>query len=112
MEFLFPVKFSGVRHIRVTADTFDAAVEKCHREAEVKANYELNLSEAHYDVLVPRLMLTDEELKTWPCWGYGYSGTDGVDWRTGYTREGRASVPDFAEEVYPVPKDWIASWRE
>lgn len=112
MEFLFPVKYAGVRHVRVEADTLEDAIKKCNDKADTAAKYELNLSGTTFDVLAPRLMLTKEQEETWPCWEYGYHGTDGSDWRVHYTREGKASIPDFAEESHPVPLDWLDSWKE
>ena len=111
MEFLFPVRYSGIRHSRVQADSLEEAIQKVKQEADIKAGFELNLSGASFDVLAPRLMLTPEQLETWPCWEYWYTGTDGVDWRSGYTQDGKASIPDFAESCAPVPLDWLESWK-
>lgn len=112
MEFLFPVRYTGIRYHRATADSYDEAVKKISGEADIKANFELGLSEPKFELLAPRLMLPEELKATWPCWEFWYTGTDGVDWRVGYTRDGRASIPDYAEQMYPVPMDWLDSWNE
>lgn len=109
---MFPVQYTGIRYKRVTADSFDEAVAKVQDDAERFKRFELHLVDSTSAVLAPCLMLTDEELKTWPCWAYGFYGTDGTDWRVHYTNKGRQDIPDYAEEVYPVPKDWITSWRD
>lgn len=117
MEFLIPVKYSGVRHYRLEADTLEEALCKVGDTASLSAQFSLTvddvtLSSTQFDVLAPSLMLTDEQLETWPYWEYGYHGVDGVDWRVGYTKEGKGSIPDFAEKCYPVPADWLDSWKD
>ena len=112
MEFLFPVRYSGIKHARVQADTLEEAIQKAQHEADLKASFELNLSDAKFDVLAPRLALTPEQMETWPYWEYWYTGTDGVDWRAGYTKDGKGSIPDYAESFAPVPSDWLESWKE
>lgn len=112
MEFMFPVRYTGVGHKRVIADNLESALKMVKEQAETTARYDIPLSDVQVDILAPELMLTEEEKETWPFWEYGYTGTDGVDWRTHYTRDGRASIPDYAEESHPVPGDWIESWKE
>ena len=112
MEFLFPVRYTGIKHKRVEADTYDEAIEKVRHMADVEANFELRLASPQFDILAPRLMLPEDQKATWPYWEYWYTGTDGVDWRVGYTNKGQADIPDFAESRYPVPADWLDSWKE
>lgn len=112
MEFIIPVRFTGTRCYHLSKPTLDEAVEEAKHKAYVAASFEIGLTDTQTDVLSPRLMLTDEQLRDWPYWAYGYTGTDGVDWRVHYTKDGRASIPDFAEQSYPVPPDWIDSWKE
>lgn len=112
MEFMIPVQYIGIRHARVQADSLEEAVKKVRSEADFKVRFEMNLSRPHYEVLAPVLMLTEEEKLSWPYWEYGYSGSDGVDWRVHYTKDGLASIPDYAETKNPVPADWLESWKE
>lgn len=112
-EFMFPVKFAGTKHIRVEADSLEEAMKKCNHEAETAARYEMyQLTGTTYDVLVPVLVLLDEDKETWPYWGYGYHGTDGVDWRVHYTNKGKSDIPSYAEEIFPVPENWLDSWKK
>lgn len=112
MEFLIPVRFTGVQYRRVQCDNIKDALKKVESEGRTSANYELPLSKCQHEVLAPVLMLTDEELESWPYWCYGYHGVDGVDWKVNYTNKGKSSIPDYAEESYPVPDNWIESWRK
>lgn len=112
MEFMLPVRFSGVRNFRVTADTLDEAVKKVREDADTKLRFELALSGGSLDVLAPMLMLSTEELETWPYWEFWHTGVDGTDWHVGYTALGRKSVPKYAESCCPVPKDYLESWSD
>ena len=53
--------------------------------------------------LQPSLMLAPEDRASWPYWSYGWTGTDGVDWRAYRTDKGIKSIPDIAEESWPIP---------
>lgn len=110
MEFMFPVRLIGTRHIRVFADDMQQALEIVNREAETYKRYESKLVDNEHQVLAPVLMLTDEEKATWPYWQFGYYGNDACDWRVGYTDKGIEAIPDFAEESHPVPENWVSSW--
>lgn len=112
MDFLIPVRYTGIRYHRVSEETYEAAIAKVKNEADIKANFELNLASPKFEVLAPCLMLPEEQKATWKYWEYWYTGTDGVDWRVGYTKDGKESIPDFAEEMYPVPADWLDSWKD
>ncbi len=112
MEFLFPVKYSVIRHERVEANTLQDALSIVQRKARTRANLELGIADDQFDVLAPRLALSAKERETWPFWEYGYTGTDGVDWRVGYTDKGKKDIPSFAESCSPVPADWLESWKK
>lgn len=48
------------------------------------------------------LMLTEDQVKAWPFWSYGYHGTDGIDWRQYHTAGGFESLPSYTEEAEPL----------
>ncbi len=112
MEFLIPIKYTGIKHQRVTADTLQEALEIVSQKADIQTHCELTLSNSQFDILAPRLMISEEEKESWPYWEYGYTGTDGVDWHVGYTNKGKKDIPEFAETIAPVPVDWLESWRD
>lgn len=112
MEFMFGVKFQGLRHIRVEADSIEEAIRQCSKIAEGMKNERLFLSDVSFDVLAPVLFLTEEEKEDWPYWSYSYPGVDGIDWCTGYTKDGKGCIPDFAVEWHPVPSNWLPSWQD
>lgn len=53
----------------------------------------------------PEFGLPANQLKTWPYWSYGYRGSDGCDWRQYTTDKGPMSIPSYAEEAFPIPKE-------
>lgn len=112
MEFLFPVKYSVIRYERVVADSVQDALSLVTQKAHTRARFELDLADDQFEVLAPRLALSTEEREAWPYWEYGYTGTDGLDWRVGYTDKGQGDIPSFAESRNPVPADWLESWKK
>lgn len=50
----------------------------------------------------PNFPLKTKQLKTWPYWMYGYYGSDGCDWRQYCTNKGWQSIPEYAEEAWPI----------
>ena len=112
MDFIIPVQFIGTKHYRVTADSLEEAVKEVSDKADITAAYDLGLTGVTKYIGAPWLMLDESQKETWLYWAYGYHGTDGDDWCVHYTNKGQASIPDFAEERYPVPADWIDSWKD
>lgn len=53
------------------------------------------------------LNLNDEQKLAWPWWGYGWFGTDGIDWRQYYTDKGLAGIgcKCIVEELYPMDQE-------
>lgn len=104
-EFVIPVTITGVLTERVLAKTFVQA----QREIQKKLHDANDLSSARRlgDMRVycdsPNMSLSPEQRATWPYWAYGWYGTDGVDWRQYETDKGPGSIPDIAEESWPIP---------
>lgn len=103
-EFVIPVNVTGVLTERVMADTFVQAQKKIQKKLH-DAN-DLSSRKLH-DMCVccnsPLMSLSPEQRATWPYWAYGWYGTDGVDWRQYETDKGPGSIPDIAEESWPIP---------
>lgn len=103
-EFVIPVTVTGVLTERVMADTFVQAQKKIQKKLH-DAN-DLSSRKLH-DMCVccnsPLMSLSPEQRATWPYWAYGWYGTDGVDWRQYETDKGPRSIPELAEESWPIP---------
>lgn len=103
-EFSIPVLCTGVRYRRVFAQTCAQATQEAEREVEKDNRYSADaLQDFKARALAPELMLEPGKRASWPYWGYGWHGTDGIDWRSYRTDKGPGSIPDIAEESWPVP---------
>ena len=103
-EFVIPVLCTGTRTVRVMAQTFAQAVKEAEDKIRDDNRYASHgLEDFQAKALAPELMLAPDGRASWPYWGYGWSGTDGTDWRTYRTDKGPGSIPDIAEESWPIP---------
>lgn len=103
-EFVIPVLCTGTRTVRVMAQTYAQAIREAEEKIEGDNRYaEGRLEDFRAKALAPELMLEPDKRASWPYWGYGWHGTDGVDWRSYRTDKGPGSVPDIAEESWPIP---------
>lgn len=102
-EFLIPVLCTGTKLVRVTAETYAEAAKEAAEKVETDNRYSgSGVCDLKTLALQPELMLAPADRKAWPYWGYGWHGTDGVDWRAYRTDKGIASIPDIAEESWPI----------
>lgn len=103
-EFVIPVLCTGTRTVRVMAQTYAQAIKEAEEKLEGDNRYtERRLEDFRAKALAPELMLEPNKRADWPYWGYGWHGTDGVDWRSYRTDKGPGSIPDIAEESWPIP---------
>lgn len=103
-EYLIPVLCTGIKYVRTRTQTFAQAVQEAEEKIKTGNAYASDsLSQFMARALAPELALNPDQRKTWPYWGYGYYGTDGVNWRSCQTDQGPGSIPDIAEESWPIP---------
>lgn len=106
-EFLIPVRCTGIRNVRVMAGTYAQAIREAEEQVRGLQRYSSEeigkLQDFKAEALALTLMLAPEQRAAWPYWGYGWYGTDGVDWRSYRTDKGPGSIPDIAEESWPIP---------
>ena len=103
-EFVVPVRITGVLTERVMAETFGQARQEIRMRLQVENNLSSRrLDDIQINCQAPVMSLSPEQRATWPYWGYGWYDTDGVDWRQYDTDKGPQSIPDLAEESWPIP---------
>lgn len=102
-EFLIPVLCTGTKLVRVSAQTYAQAAKEATERIEKDNRYSSDrVPDLKTLALPPELMLAPEDRASWPYWGYGWYGTDEVDWRSYRTNAGIGSIPDIAEESWPI----------
>lgn len=103
-EYIIPVIVTGIKYRRVRTDEGISAAVRAAVEAEEMENTYSGapLASMKASPMMPECIIPDSERDVWPYWGYGWHGTDGEDWRSGRTDKGRASIPDIAEESWPI----------
>lgn len=106
-EFIVPIRCTGIRNVRISAQTYAQAVKEAEDQVRTDQRYSSGeigrLQDFKAEALAPTLMLEPGQRAAWPYWGYGWHGTDGVDWRSYRTDKGPGSIPDMAEESWPIP---------
>lgn len=102
-EFLIPVLCTGTKLVHIHAKDYASAAKEAVEKIERENPYsEDPLNDLKTLPLQPELMLAPEDRESWPYWGYGWYGTDGVDWRGYRTDKGISDIPGIAEESWPI----------
>lgn len=103
-EYLIPVLCTGVKYVRTKMPDYSLAIKSAEDKIKTDNRYATDgLRQFTARALAPELALDPDQRKTWPYWAYGYYGTDGVNWRACQTDRGPGSIPDIAEESWPIP---------
>ena len=103
-EYLVPVRVTGIKYYRCRASDVVEASKQAAGKVRMDFEYATDrLSGLDVQAMAPELELRPEDRPGWPYWGYGWHGTDGIDWRSYRTDKGPASIPDIAEESWPIP---------
>lgn len=103
-EYVIPVVCTGTKYVRVRASDIKTAkamaIEKQDRENRFSSDC---MTDFKAEAMPPQLQLAPEDRAAWPYWGYGWYGSDGTDWRSYRTDGGPGSIPDMADESWPIP---------